>query len=227
MSVSEWTSLSTTLLLGMQERWRRHKLAELCKRKRSQFETAPGSFAWRQARGLYSLTPDLSETFAVCRVSLRALSVIANHSRPQEARIGRKLNRCTIIVIVCQGVSPPRFASLFVGCAALTMQKALSACENGAKWTEAMYLLEEMTTSSLRRSTATFNVAISACEKGGQWQRALLLFSEVASQMRSDVVTFSAAITACATASALCSSCLSFHGVCAPDNSQSHCRFGV
>ena len=55
-----------------------------------------------------------------------------------------------------------------------------------------------MAKSLLRASTATFNVAISACEKGGQWQKALALANEVASSMRGDIVTFSAAMTACA-----------------------------
>ena len=101
----------------------------------------------------------------------------------------------------CSG-SPSKVnvSSAGVGC---HQPEVISACENAAKWEEAIHLLTEMAQSSLRRSTATFNGAISACEKGGQWQRALCLANEVSCSMQSDVVTFSGAISACVPSSVL------------------------
>ena len=55
----------------------------------------------------------------------------------------------------------------------ITYSAAISACEKGQKWQQALGLLAETRSVSVLPNVITYNTAISACEKGEQWQQAL------------------------------------------------------
>ena len=48
------------------------------------------------------------------------------------------------------------------------MSSAISACEKGKQWGEALGLLQEMVHQLLTPDVVSLNAAISACEKGKQ-----------------------------------------------------------
>ena len=50
---------------------------------------------------------------------------------------------------------------------------AISACEKGKHWEEALRLLQKMLHRSLTPGAVSHNAAISACEKGRHWEEAL------------------------------------------------------
>ena len=52
---------------------------------------------------------------------------------------------------------------------------AISTCEKGRRWEEALRLLQEMLQRSLTPDVVSHSAAISACEKGKHWQGALRL----------------------------------------------------
>ena len=60
----------------------------------------------------------------------------------------------------------------------ITYSAAISACEKGQQWEEALRLLGEMKKKDITPNVITYNTTISACEKGGQWVEALRLFGE-------------------------------------------------
>ena len=52
---------------------------------------------------------------------------------------------------------------------------AISVCEKGKHWEEALRLLQEMLHRSLTPNVVSHNAAISACEEGEYWEEALRL----------------------------------------------------
>ena len=60
----------------------------------------------------------------------------------------------------------------------ITYSAAISACEKGNQWKEALALLSKMKQEDIKADTITYNAAISACEKGNQWEEAKNLFNE-------------------------------------------------
>ena len=63
----------------------------------------------------------------------------------------------------------------------ITYFAAISACEKGGEWQQALGLLAVTQTADLVPNIITYNAAISACAKGQQWQQALV-FSMVMQQ---------------------------------------------
>ena len=55
----------------------------------------------------------------------------------------------------------------------ISYSAAISACEKGKQWEEALRLLQQMTCRALTPNEISYNAAISACEKGKQWEEAL------------------------------------------------------
>ena len=66
----------------------------------------------------------------------------------------------------------------------ITHNAAVSACEKGGQWKQALSLLKGMQDAGVARNVVSFSAAISACEKGGQWQQALSLFKEMQDVLR-------------------------------------------
>ncbi len=56
----------------------------------------------------------------------------------------------------------------------ISYNSAISACEKGQQWEQALRLLLEMRSSRLEPNVMSYNSAISACEKGQQWEQALI-----------------------------------------------------
>jgi pentatricopeptide repeat domain-containing protein 1 len=57
----------------------------------------------------------------------------------------------------------------------ITYSAAISVCEKGQQWQQAVGSLTVMHQSGLLPNVNTYSAAISACEKGEQWQQALVL----------------------------------------------------
>ena len=49
----------------------------------------------------------------------------------------------------------------------ITYNSAISACEKGEQWQQALELFERMRGECVQRNTCTYSAAISACEKKG------------------------------------------------------------
>ncbi|CAE8616612.1 unnamed protein product, partial [Polarella glacialis] len=77
---------------------------------------------------------------------------------------------------------------------------AISACERGRQWLQAVRLLRLMWGDlRLEPNTIVYNAAVSACDKGRQWSWAVYLADEMDREaIAPDVVTCSALISACA-----------------------------
>ena len=56
---------------------------------------------------------------------------------------------------------------------------AISICETGRRWRDAVYVFESMEKMSFDLDVVTITSAMSACERSGQWQLALALFQEI------------------------------------------------
>ena len=79
-----------------------------------------------------------------------------------------------------------------------SLSAAISACENAAKWEEAVQLLHKMTEKGIGPDVICYSSVISACEKGGQADVALSLLAEMKAEgIRSDVTSYNSAIAAC------------------------------
>ena len=74
---------------------------------------------------------------------------------------------------------------------------AISARSAGAKWGLAFWLLEEMKEDASWPDLTTYNADISACERGSAWEEALWTLSELRHCHTADVISYSAAISAC------------------------------
>mmetsp|Transcript_18106 Transcript_18106/g.22164 ORF Transcript_18106/g.22164 Transcript_18106/m.22164 type:complete len:818 (+) Transcript_18106:56-2509(+) len=84
---------------------------------------------------------------------------------------------------------------------------AISACSKGGRWMDGLALLKELkTTSSLGNSqnlVMAYTAAINGCQEVGEWRVALKILDQMKEdQVIPNVVTYSAAISSCATASA-------------------------
>jgi pentatricopeptide repeat domain-containing protein 1 len=53
----------------------------------------------------------------------------------------------------------------------ITYSSAISACEKGGQWQQALALLDQMPEKGVTANVITCNAAISACEKGGKWRQ--------------------------------------------------------
>jgi pentatricopeptide repeat protein len=70
---------------------------------------------------------------------------------------------------------------------------AISACEKGCQWEQALNLLQAMPKAKIRPNVYSYSAAISACERGGQWEQALTLFESMyGSQVDPDIVLYNA-----------------------------------
>eukprot|EP00434_Breviolum_minutum_P045085 symbB.v1.2.040348.t1/scaffold7162.1/size12977/1 len=77
---------------------------------------------------------------------------------------------------------------------------AVSSCEEGAQWSKALLLLEDLSNDrrmGMSCDIITFNSAISACEKSSQWRWALEVLMQADETLHLDVISFSASISAC------------------------------
>ena len=80
----------------------------------------------------------------------------------------------------------------------ISYSAAISACEKGGQWQEALTLFEVMFKAKVQPNVFSYSAAISACEKGGQWQEALTLFDAMPkAQNQPNVISYNAAISAC------------------------------
>ena len=61
----------------------------------------------------------------------------------------------------------------------ISYSAAISACEKGKQWEEALRLLQQTTCRALTPDKISYSAAISACEKGKQWVEALRLLLEM------------------------------------------------
>merc|ERR1712032_1644394 len=87
---------------------------------------------------------------------------------------------------------------LIHGIALVCYSAAISACEKGGQWQQALSLLSEKLESKLEPDIISYSAGITACEKGGAWHLALsLLIGMRESKLDPDVATYSDAISAC------------------------------
>ncbi|CAJ1450599.1 unnamed protein product [Effrenium voratum] len=83
------------------------------------------------------------------------------------------------------------------GMDAFCVNAAMGACGRGEMWEAALSLFQLLCLSQLQLSSLSCNTAISALEKSGQWQRALDLLGLARRKTLADVISFSAAQSAC------------------------------
>ena len=70
---------------------------------------------------------------------------------------------------------------------------AISACEKGGEWVNALELLGYLLKDEVELDTITYSAAISACEKGGEWVKALeLLGTIVQNVVEASAIAYSA-----------------------------------
>ena len=55
----------------------------------------------------------------------------------------------------------------------ISYSAAISACEKGQQWEDALSLLPKMRRARLEPDVTSYSMAISACEKGQPWEEAL------------------------------------------------------
>merc|ERR1712060_576276 len=80
----------------------------------------------------------------------------------------------------------------------ITCNAAISACEKGARWHEALGILSDMRLRRLELDVITYNAAISACGKGARWHEALVMLSDMRlGHMVPNVISCNAVISAC------------------------------
>jgi pentatricopeptide repeat protein len=79
----------------------------------------------------------------------------------------------------------------------ISYNAAISACETGEQWQQALGLLAMLQQSGLVPDVITYTAALTACERGEQRQQALGLLNVMQqSGLRSNVITYNAAIMA-------------------------------
>ena len=54
----------------------------------------------------------------------------------------------------------------------ISYNSAISACEKGHQWEQALSTLQDMRLPQLEPDVISYSAAISACEKGQHWQQA-------------------------------------------------------
>eukprot|EP00418_Pyrodinium_bahamense_P042399 CAMPEP_0179194536 /NCGR_PEP_ID=MMETSP0796-20121207/96687_1 /TAXON_ID=73915 /ORGANISM="Pyrodinium bahamense, Strain pbaha01" /LENGTH=116 /DNA_ID=CAMNT_0020898863 /DNA_START=118 /DNA_END=465 /DNA_ORIENTATION=+ len=76
---------------------------------------------------------------------------------------------------------------------------AISSCEKGAQWVQALVLLRSACLCALRLDATIFNATMSACEKGTRWDVALQLLRsmDLYYKVQPNVISFSAGLSAC------------------------------
>ena len=75
---------------------------------------------------------------------------------------------------------------------------AISACEKGQQWQQALSLLAVMHQTFALPEVTSYSAVISACEKGQRWQQALCLLALMHyTAILPNVISLSAAISAC------------------------------
>ncbi len=80
----------------------------------------------------------------------------------------------------------------------ISYNAAISACEKGGQWEQAMQLLQQMVKQGITPNVISYNAAISACEKVGQCEHAIKLFGDMEKEgIKRDVITYNVAISAC------------------------------
>ena len=77
----------------------------------------------------------------------------------------------------------------------MSYNTAISACEKGEQWQQALDLFVAEQSVELLRDVSTCNASISACEKREEWQQALGLPGSL--DVFPNSVTYSAAVSAC------------------------------
>ena len=81
----------------------------------------------------------------------------------------------------------------------ISFNAAISSCQRGGHWNEAMNLLETMLSKpSLSPDLVSFNSTMASFQKDGQWEQSLgLLDLMCREKVAPDVISFSSAITSC------------------------------
>ena len=83
----------------------------------------------------------------------------------------------------------------------ISYNAAISACEKGSQWQEALELLAEMQAQGLEPNVISYSAAISACEKGEQWEKSLFLLTIMPqSILQPCVICYQSAVLACSKA---------------------------
>ncbi|CAE7222618.1 EMB2076 [Symbiodinium necroappetens] len=75
---------------------------------------------------------------------------------------------------------------------------AITACEVGSRWVEALALLQSAEGSGLVPTVVSLTAAMSACREGRQWKRALEIFSRADQEVKVDEALLGAAIASAA-----------------------------
>ena len=84
------------------------------------------------------------------------------------------------------------------GANVIAYNAAISACEKGKKWEQALGLLRRLKLAKLQATIVSYGAAISACEKGRQWKLALQLLAELGEvRLQGNLVVHNAALSAC------------------------------